>query len=110
MRKTFAFSLVLSCLAASCGTAQQRLAPKEMAAEDALAAVKPVTDCEWAAAARYDDGRSSIAALAERITGICGPEILKAERAFHLSPNDPNVKMDELKQAIETVEHVRGNK
>lgn len=58
---------------------------------------KPVTDCEWAAAARSDDGHSSVAALAERITGICGVEILKAERAFHLSPNDPNVKMDELK-------------
>ncbi len=89
---------------------QQRPTPQAMTAENALAAVKPVTDCEWAAASRYDDGRSSVAALAERITGICGPEILEAERAFHLSPNDPDVKMDELKQAIEAVEHVRGNK
>jgi hypothetical protein len=78
--------------------------------DDPLAAIQQMVDCEWAAAARYDDGRSSVAALAEQIMGICGREILKAERAHHLSPNDPDIKMDELKQAIETVEHVREHK
>jgi hypothetical protein len=78
-----------------------------MTADDALAAVKPVIDCEWAAAARYDDGHSSVAALAERIVGICGPEILKSERAFHVSPNDPDIKMDEFKQAVRAVENAR---
>jgi hypothetical protein len=110
MRKTFTFNLVLSCLVAGCSAAPQRPTPQAMTAENALAAVTPVTDCEWAAAARYDDGHSTVAALAERITGICGVEILNAERTFHLSPNDPDVKMDEFKQAIETVEHVRKSK
>ena len=99
---------IASASLAGCA-AQQRPARQAMAAENALAAVNPVIDCEWAAAARYDHGQS-VAALAQQILGICGVEILKAERAFHLSPNDPDVKMDEFKQAIETVEHVRGNK
>ena len=105
MRKTFTFSLALSCLVSGCSTAE-RPAPKAMTAADALAAVQPVIDCEWAAAARYDDGRSTVAALAQRIMGVCSPEILKAETAFHLV-NDPDVKSDELNQAVEVVENVR---
>lgn len=109
MRVTFTASVALSCLISGCA-AKQRPAPQAMTADYTLDAVKPVTDCEWAAAVRYDDGHSSVEALAERITGICGVEILNAERAFHVSPNDPDIKMDELKQAIETVEHVRESK
>ncbi len=55
MGKTFAFSLTLSCLVAACVTAQQRPAPTAMTAQDALAAVDPVINCERAATARYDD-------------------------------------------------------
>jgi hypothetical protein len=70
MRKGFIFNLVLSCLLLGCSSAQERPSPKAMTADDALAAVQPVIDCEWAAAARYDNGHSSVAALAERIMGM----------------------------------------
>jgi hypothetical protein len=33
-----------------------------------------VLDCEMQAANRYDDGKSPIASVAERIQGICGPK------------------------------------
>ncbi len=78
-----------------------------MTAGNALADVQPMIDCERAAAARYDDGRSKIATVAQQVLDVCSVEILASERAFHLSPNDPDVKLDEFKQAVGIVDEVR---
>ena len=37
------------------------------------------------AADRYDDGRSTVSELAQRIMGICAVELTKARLAFHVS-------------------------
>lgn len=108
--RNLAFMLVVSCLVSGCGATQQSPAPQAMTPQDPLAAVKPTIDCEYRAAARYDDGSISIAALAEQMLGICGVEILASERAFHVSSTDPDIKADELKQAVEIAENARKNK
>jgi hypothetical protein len=104
------FSLAVSCLVSGCGATQQSPAPQAMTAEQALAAVKPTVDCEYHAAARYDDGSISIAALAQQMVGVCGVEILASERAFHVSSTDPDIKADEFKQAVEIAENARKNR
>jgi hypothetical protein len=108
--RRFAFSLAVSCVASGCGTTQQSPVPQAMTPQDRLAAIKPATDCEYAAAVRYDDGRYTIAALTQQVLDVCGVEILAAESAFHVSSNDPDVKADEFKQAVETVEDARKNR
>ena len=69
-----------------------------------------VLDCEMQAANRNDDGKSPIASVAERIQGICGPEILKARFAFHVPINDPDLDSDEFKRIIGIVERERKDK
>ncbi len=101
MRK-FACSLALSCLVCGCAAAE-RPAPKAISVEDEIAAANRLTDCEWKAANLYDDGRYTIAELARRIMGVCAVELTQAEMAFHLSLNDPDIKADELNQAVEVV-------
>ncbi len=76
-------------------------------AEEALAVQSKVTDCEWNAADRYDDGRYTISDLAQRVTGVCAVELTKAALAFGLSPNDPQIQADQFKQAVENVESAR---
>jgi len=66
-----------------------------------------VSDCESLAAHQYDDGKSSITSLAERIQGICGPEITKARLAFHVPLNDPDLDSDEFKRIVGIVEQER---
>lgn len=55
--------LVLALLVGGCVPAPPPLRT-EMTAQEALTAVNPLIDCEWRAAARYDDGKQSVAALA----------------------------------------------
>jgi hypothetical protein len=66
-----------------------------------------VTDCEWQAADRYDDGRYTVSELAKRVMGVCAVELTKAALAFGLSPNDPQVEFDQFRQAVENVESAR---
>ena len=66
MRQTVIFGLALSGLVSGCGAAQKPT-PKEMTAEEMLAIQSRVVDCEWKAADQYDDGRSTVSALAQRI-------------------------------------------
>jgi hypothetical protein len=110
MRKTFTFSLALSCLVSGCGTAQQTPAPKIITAEEALAISSRVVDCEWKAADRYDDGRSTVSELAQRVMGLCAVELTNARLAFHVSLNDPEIDLIEFKQAVESVENARKNR
>jgi hypothetical protein len=70
-----------------------------------LALQSVVTDCEWKAADRYDDGRYTVSELAQR--GVCAVELTKAALAFGFSPNDPQVEADQFKQAVENVESAR---
>ena len=81
-----------------------------MTAEDALTAVNPLIDCEWKAAARYDDGKQSVAALAERITGICCPEIIRAGWLSICRFDDPGLDLDEFKRVVKIVEDARKKK
>jgi hypothetical protein len=69
-----------------------------------------VVDCEWKAADRYDDGRSTVSELAQRIMGICAVELTKTRLAFHVSLNDPEIDLIEFKQAVESVENARKNR
>jgi hypothetical protein len=103
MRSDFLLSLFLSSPLAGCAAPTRR----DLTADEMIAITSRVTDCEWKAVARYDDGRSTVAQLAERIMGICSVERLHARRAFNLSPTDPAIDLDEFKQAVETVEYVR---
>jgi hypothetical protein len=80
-----AMSLLLGWLVCGCTTATEKPAVSlQLTAEEMIALTMPVIDCEWHAASRYDDGRSPISSVAERIQGICGPEIMKMRQAFHL--------------------------
>jgi hypothetical protein len=102
-----AFTLGLTCLVSACGAAQQRSAPATMTAADELAVASRAVDCEWKAANRYDDGSYTISELARRVMGVCAVERAKARSAFHLPSNDPQIELDEFKQAVETVENAR---
>ena len=107
--QTVVLSLALSCFVAGCSTAQQRPAPSimKMTAQEILAVSSRVVDCEWKAANRYDDGRSSVSELAQRVLGICAVELIKARQAFGFSQYDPQLDLDEFKQAVENVESAR---
>jgi hypothetical protein len=103
-----AIGLALSCLVAGCETTQtERLPARTMTADEQLAVVSRVVDCEWKAVGRYDDGNYTVSQLAQRVMGVCAVERLKARQAFGLSSNDPKVELDEYKQAIENVEAAR---
>ena len=104
-----AFSVALSCLASACVN-EYRAPPSRVetiTAVDALAITSKVVDCEWQAVSRFDDGRTPIAQLAERIMGVCTVERIKAKLAFGLSPKDPDLEADDFKQAVEIVESAR---
>jgi hypothetical protein len=81
-----------------------------MTGEQMIAIMSWVTDCEHRAANRYDDGRSTISALADQVMGVCTVERFKARQAFHLSPNDPDLDLDDFKRAVEVVEDERKNR
>jgi hypothetical protein len=78
------------------------MTPAEM-----IAIQSQVTDCEWKAAGRYDDGRRSLSDLTQQVIGVCTVELNKAALAFGLSPNDPQVESDQFRQALENVEAAR---
>jgi hypothetical protein len=109
MRRAFTFSLTISCLVSAYGTVQQTPIPKTLTAEEALAISSRVVDCEWKAADRYDNGRSTVSELVQRIMGICAVELTKTRLAFHVSLNDPEIDLIEFKQAVESVENARKN-
>ena len=79
----------------------------EAVADDLLSAAAKVADCEWAAADKFDDGRSSLSALAQRAIAICTRERFAMRRAAGFSPMDPSLDADELRQAIDNVESAR---
>lgn len=102
-------SAVLLCFLSACAV-DQRAAPSRIetiTADEAIAIASKVVDCEWQAVGRFDDGRTPIAQLAERIIGVCTVERIKAKRAFGLSPNDPQLESDDFKQAVGIVESAR---
>jgi hypothetical protein len=107
MRKTFAFCLALTSIVSGCSTAQVRPTPRIITAEEARAITLRVVDCEWKAADRYDDGRSTVTVIAQRIIGICAVELTRARVALSLSPNDPEIELDEFKRATDIVEKAR---
>jgi hypothetical protein len=79
----------------------------EALADDLLSAATKVADCEWAAADKFDDGHSSLAALAQRVIAICTRDRLAMRRAAGFSAMDPTLDADELRQAMENVEAAR---
>jgi hypothetical protein len=81
--------------------------PRVQTADEMLAVQSVVTDCEWKAADRYDDGHYTISALAQQVTGVCAVELTRAALAFGFSPNDPQIEADQFKQAVENVESAR---
>jgi hypothetical protein len=107
--RTIALGVALGVLLGACAV-NQRAAPSRIetiTADEAIAITSKVVDCEWQAVGRFDDGRTPIAQLAERIMGVCTVERIKAKRAFGLSPNDPDLESDDFKQAVEIVESAR---
>lgn len=76
-------------------------------ADDPLAAATRVVDCEWAAANKFDDGRYSVAELAQRVIGTCTLERYAARRAVGFSPLDQTLDADEFRQAVDNVEGAR---
>jgi hypothetical protein len=107
MRKTPAFGIALSCLVSGCGTAQQVPAPKLMTTEEELAIASRVTDCEWKAVGRYDDGHNTVAGLAQQIIGVCTSERIRMRIAFKIPLNDPQYDLEDFKQAVGIVEYLR---
>jgi hypothetical protein len=75
-------------------------------ADEMLAIQSRVTDCEWKAADRYDDGHRAISDLARQVMGVCSVERVKAEIAFGVL-NDPQIESIEFEQAVNSVEHAR---
>jgi hypothetical protein len=99
---------VLALLTVGCGTAQEKPNVRSLpTAEEALAISSRAVDCEWKAASRYNDPYYTVSALAQRIVGICAVELVEMRRAFGLSLHDPEIELDEFKQAVEIVEAVR---
>jgi hypothetical protein len=107
MRRSFVFSIVLGGILAGHSTAQERPKVRSPTAQEALAISSRAVDCEWKATNRYDDGHYTISELARRVMGICAVELIEARRAFGLSLHDPEIELDEFKQAVEIVETVR---
>jgi hypothetical protein len=70
-------------------------------------AASRVVDCEWKAANRYDDGTYTIAQVTERILGICILERDRYHRLFHLSSYDPEIELNDVKEATGIVESAR---
>jgi hypothetical protein len=97
-----------ACVSARAGNVA---APKSrietITAEEAIAITSKVTNCEWQAVNRFDDGQTPIAQLADRVMGVCTVERIKAKLAFGLSPNDPELEADDFKQAVGIVESAR---
>ena len=111
------FSLILVCLTSGCSAVPTSVTsdpPKADArtitANEALAVQSRVVDCEWKAVNRYDDGTYTVSQLAQRIMGLCAVELTRARLTFHLSPNDPDVELDEFKHPVEVVEGARKSK
>jgi hypothetical protein len=103
-------TLSLGFLVAACSTQQMPSVwtmPHALTADEALAVQSVVTDCEWKAADRYDDGRHTVSELTQQVVGVCAVELTKAALAFGLSPNDPQIELDQFKQAVENVESAR---
>lgn len=95
-----------------CVEQPQRPAPALPSASAVLAAATQVVDCEWAAADRYDDRRTSIANLAARVMAICGPQRMQMRRTsgllLGLSPLQQSIlDADEYQQAVQAVEDAR---
>jgi hypothetical protein len=107
MGRTMRTSILLVFLLGACAAAEETKTAQTLTAKDALAAVQPKVDCEWKAANRYDDGRYTIVELANRIMALCSVERLKARTAFHLPSYNPELELDDFKEAVKIVEDVR---
>jgi hypothetical protein len=100
-------SLAILVLLAGCSAPKATAPVDHISMDDALATATRVADCEWSAADKYDDGRSSLSALAEQVMGVCTRERFAMRRAAGFAPMDPTLDADELRQAIENVESAR---
>jgi hypothetical protein len=98
-------SLLLSCHLCGCTAAPPE--KKLLTAEEVMALTKPVSDCEWHAASRYDDDKSPISSVAKTVQAICTPEIIKTRLAFHVPINDPDLDLAEYKLIVEHLERQR---
>jgi hypothetical protein len=76
-------------------------------AEEGFASPSRVVNCEWKAANRYDNGSYTVSQLAERVTGVCSVERIKHHQLYHLSIDDPEVELNDFKQATALVEEAR---
>jgi hypothetical protein len=93
-------SLLLGCLLCGCEK-------KLLTAEEVMALTKPVSDCEWHAASRYDDDKSPISSVAKTVQAICTPEVIKTRLAFHVPINNPDLDLAEYKLIVERIERQR---
>jgi predicted outer membrane protein len=100
-------AIILTASLAGCAEQAQVPPSREISASDALAAAKRVVDCEWAAADKFDDGHSPLSSLAQRVMGVCTPQMYEARLVVGISPADPSVDAEELRQAIDNVEAAR---
>jgi hypothetical protein len=98
----FICALSLSCLISACG------ATTKITADEALAGKNRVIHCEWKAADQYDDNRyKTMSELAHQVMDTCAVELRDARIAFGLSLNDSRIDTDELRDAMENIEHTR---
>jgi hypothetical protein len=81
-----------------------------MTADESVSVAWVVLQCETRAEARYDDGLSGVGAIAHRLTAICGPELMRSRRAFHLPLINAELDEDEFENAIQVVEEARKRK
>jgi hypothetical protein len=72
-----------------------------------------VVDCEFKAANRYDDGRST-RELASQIIGMCSVVRFQERqtyfRLFGIRLDDPETDLQDLQQAIEIIDMARKNR
>ncbi len=100
-------AIILAASLAGCAEEAQKPPSREISAVEALAAENRVVDCEWAAADKFDNGHAPISSVAQQVMGVCTQQMFEARRVFGISPTDPSVDADELRQAIDNVEAAR---
>ena len=106
-RSGWPLSLLLLGLGACVETDSKPQTVAFPSAEQMIATMQHVADCESRAANQVDIGRVPISAVAEQIMGMCLPERISARRAFHLRSDDPDLERDDLKRAVDVVEAER---
>jgi hypothetical protein len=101
-------AIMLALSLGACTTVEAQRLPQ--IPRDPIATVQPSIDCQWKAAARYDDGTHTIQQIADHMLAVCVAERIKARRAFHFPSYSPEIDLDEYRQALEIIENVRKSK